>query len=369
MRDAESGTPSDAAPDDAAHFDGPYTRDSGAELGPIDAGEPVTPLYAAGTEDALDVYPSSAGILLITRDDVAVLSADDAHELHRWTAPHPITSVDFDETTLAIADTATLTALTASLDVTSSTMLVEPCAAGVVISGPRFVCGNGDDFGRIFYTYDLGAGRELIRSPTYTYNGIPMKRVSGRDAFVTSESVIFPNQLTYFDVNFDEASLVFQSMFTSEQFTSVYAFPGVPAAQLVTHDGAILDVSTCAPGMTGCFGRVGTLGTLMAGDPRYETFLAEDAAADGSIVGLVEPMPVPLLGYALCPPPAGCEIQQTDVAARRVLRRGSFVSPSAIIVRAVRFEPATNSALVLTEMTCMGPDDCSGWQLSRVPLS
>src|SRR5262249_8464882 len=74
---------------------------------------------ASGPEPVIDAFPATSGILLVTRDRVSLLARSDGHELSRWTAPHPIACADFDGATLAVADAATLTALSPDLSIVS----------------------------------------------------------------------------------------------------------------------------------------------------------------------------------------------------------------------------------------------------------
>jgi hypothetical protein len=364
-RDAGIVEPSDAGGTRADA--GPIgTRADAGPIGPTDGGPaPTTPAVVSGEGELLDVYVVDAGWILVLRDHVRLV-ARDGLELARWEAPREITTAAFDGTYVGVADRAALTALDAeTLEEASSVLLTEECESAVVVGGHRFVCGPENDWDRVFYTYDLETGTELARSAEHTYNGIPMRRVPGRDAFVTVTVGSSPSDFHLYSVTESgRAEFVNESPYHGDfAATDVYAFHGMPATHLVTHEGLMLRSDECEPGFSSeatCFYRDGMLGTLSG----TSAYLGMDSGSDGFLYGLAGERPV-FSDDVACE--GGCEIQRVEVEARRVAARARFDAPFRGLV-ALRRDPFASGVVVATHATCEWDARCRGWSVRAVEL-
>jgi hypothetical protein len=262
-----------------------------------------------GSAILVDVFASDSNIYVVRVDALRSfdLYGNLAQEME-W--PRDILSAAFDGERLVIADAARFTTLDRNLSELASADAVEPCASAVLVGGPRLVCGPDNDWDRIFYTYDALTGELLATSSPYTYNGIPMRRVPGTDAFVTVPLNLSPPDFSLYEVApSGEAIYVGESPYHGEfDANDVYAFDGVPPVHLITHEGLMLEIEGADP-----FVKDGAVGTLSTG----EYFLGLDNDGSGKLYGLMYPgLGDYWPGESLCE--RGCVVQRIDIASNTV---------------------------------------------------
>ena len=272
---------------------------------------------STGTDLLINAFAVPEGIIVVHAGYVAVVDRAGA-ELRRWTPPREITAAAFDGTWLAVADRAMLNVLTASLELRGSGALTDSCVTGVIISGPRFVCGPAADWDRVFYVHELPSGRRLSSAGSFTYEGTPMRRVPGRDDFTTVTTNLSPSDIYLKRVTAENTVVSFRDSPYHGDFaiTDTYAFVGDPATHVVTVGGLLLQIyvpgcDTPDAGFRGtCFTRDGTLGTLRTG----ERFVALTEVSPSSIAGLVDTS----ASSFDAPCTTGCAVQRIDVTGRAV---------------------------------------------------
>lgn len=296
----------------------------------------------SGDDVLVDAFVGEAGIYvvlelavkLVDRSGVLLQQIDYARE---------ITAAAFDGTHLVIADKTMFTTYDTSLSKLVEASVLEECASGVLLSGPRFVCGPGNDWDRIFYTFDALTGDLLASSLPYTYNGVPMRRIPGTDDFITVTVDSSPSDFHLYLVGpTGEAVYSGESPYHGDfPVLDTYAFDGAPATHLFTHEGLALAIygSGCTPGdpySSGCFVKDGTLGTLTGA----QVFRGMDSA-EGKVFGLVDPA-----GWTWEDSCAGgCLVQRIDAASHTVEAQ-SIHAFSMSNVAAVRHDPISNALLV-----------------------
>ena len=292
----------------------------------------------------VNVFATPGGILVVRSGFVALVDRSGA-ELRRWTAPREITAAAFDGTHLAVADRAMLNVLSPSLDVRASAPLTDTCVTGVIVSGPRFICGPAADWDRIFYIHELPSGRLLARSTPYTYQGTPMRRVPGRDDFTTVTTNSSPSDIYLQRVTGDNRVISFRDSPYHGDFsiTDTYAFIGDPATHVVTVGGILLQIYVpgCDSGDAGfrgtCFTRDGTLGTLRTG----ERFVALTEVTATTIAALVDRGDS--FGTAC---QVGCDLQRIDVTGRTVSSTRTHTLASLQRVVVARYDEYGDRLLV-----------------------
>lgn len=312
--------------DAAVSRDGSAVRASdGGIVRPPDGGlAPAMPGTVASGDGALiAVFPIPAGLVVVDQSAARLVSREGV-ELARFASGRQITAAAFDGTYLGIADRAVLTVVGPDLTELASGTLVESCASAVIVSDHRFVCGPDNDWDRVFYTYSLETGAEIARTTNFfTYNGIPMKGVPGRDEFITVTLDLSPSDFHLYEV--DASSVVH---FVNESpyhgdfaATDVYTFIGSPATHLVNSQGIMLRLrgTGCVPGEYGsaCLVMDGELGTLATGD-FYRAMARDDA---GLVYALHDPTG-PSYSDPLCV--GGCSIERIDPAARSVVSSTTY---------------------------------------------
>ncbi len=298
---------------------------------------------ARGSSKLIDVYAAGTNVWVVDRDGVSRLSLTDGSELARWNAPRPLATSAFDGTHVVAADGAKFSVLSAdTLMAPVEGTLVEACAAGVILGDGRFVCGLANDWDRIFYTYDIVSGALLSSSAKYTYNGIPMRAVPGRDAFVTVSSGS-PSDFHVYEMQADTGEIVLrgESPYHGDfAATSVYTFDsGENAKSLVSSEGLLLRVDTCdGTQVTVCLEKNGALGTLTD----TQRFVGLDVVG-GTIYGLVSTN----TSYFPYPPTAddGYLLQVVDVPTREVTHQ-EVVELASGFLAAVRGLPEQKAVVV-----------------------
>ncbi|MDO9018308.1 MAG: hypothetical protein Q8S73_12180 [Deltaproteobacteria bacterium] len=309
------------------------------EAGSVDAGSaPSITIGSSTTQSLVDAFAVPAGIIVVTADAV-VLRGRDGAEIARWTSAREITAAAFDGTYLAVADRAAMTALSPALAVLGTANVTDACAQVVFVGGARAVCGPANDWDRVFDTYQLPAMRRLNRSAPFTYHGIPMRRVPGRDDFTTVTTGLSPSDINVYRVAASHAALYMGESPYHGAFpvTNTYAFVGLPATHVVTVSGVILDIypPTCVPmdGRfgTGCFVRDGNLGTLRSG----ESFVALTEVSATAIAALVGTG----TGFSSPACAGGCTLQRIEVAARTVTSTRAHTIAGVAAVVVARHDP------------------------------
>lgn len=225
---------------------------------------------------------------------------------------------------LAVADTAVLTIYSPALAMLRQTDLKETCVASVATSGGRFICGPGNDWDRIFYSFDMNSATLVGQSAKYTYNGIPMRRVTGQDLFITTSISLSPSDYHLYRVNAaGVAEFVCESPYHGDfPVRDIFAFDK-DAAHLVTHTGLLLKILGTGTNCSTYLLKDGVLGTLLS----KESFLGMSDVGDGQIYSLVGSSDA---FSALCQ--GGCKVQEIDVAKHEVVSEKSYSLPVARVL-------------------------------------
>jgi hypothetical protein len=242
----------------------------------------------------------------------------DGELIAEWTAERPLLSSGYLDGQMVVGDAAMITTLDQLLFPVQETTVIEACVTGVMVSGGRFVCGPDVDWDRVFYTYATDDGTLLATSAAYTYNGIPILPVPGRDMFVTVTVDSSPSDYHLYTVDeTDTPVFVNESPYHGDfAVTTVVGFIGNPATHLVTTQGLMLsfmnaDCNASDSSLTtGCFVKDGNLGTLPGSAAAYAALSNEQ---EGEVYALVDP------GSSYSEQCSdGCQLQRIDVAERLV---------------------------------------------------
>jgi hypothetical protein len=301
---------------------------------------------AAVSSVLIDVFPATSGIFVVLSDAVLLVDRQ-GQTIQKLAYPREITAAAFDGATLVVADKAKLTSFDVNLAQIVSADLLETCASAVLVGKGRFVCGPENDWDRVFYTYDSTSGALLASSKQYTYNGIPMRRIPGKDDFVTVTVGSSPSDFHLYSVAAGgEPVFINESPYHGGfRATSVYAFDGSPPEHLVTDEGLMLHIygkdCNAASGSfsSECFTKDGTLGTLTGS----QLFIGMDSDGAGKLYGLVDPTPNNFPSKSLCDD--GCLVQRIDVASRTVEAQSvHHISLGAVV--AARHDAVSGSLLI-----------------------
>jgi hypothetical protein len=311
---------------------------------------------ASGTSTLIDLFVGPAGIYVLTSDSFYLIDRTGA-QLALVALPSAVTSAAFDGQSFVLADQMEFRTYDTGLALLGSGQLLEPCAASVLVSNHRFVCGPSYDWDRIFYTYDALSGRLLASSGQYTYNGIPMKRVPGSDDFVTVSSG-YPSSFELYTVSSsNQVVYVNASPFDAlPRATPVFSYDGDPAVHLVTDMGFVLTIrgSGCSSNLasSGCLVQEGAQ-IVLSGDGDLGlnslAFTAMDFDVSGKVFGLVDSLNGSQFGACT----QGCTLESVDVTARSVLSRRTVSLPPAHLV-AFRHDPIATTAIIGYNRTSSG---------------
>lgn len=301
----------------------------------------------AGTDTLVDLVPVSAGLIVVRSTTLQLLDVA-GQELKAIASPREITAAAFDGALLGVADRGVLNVYDAQLNPLRSFNLIDTCASAVAVSQGRFVCGPTYDWDRIFTIFDMTGGTMPRRGPgTFTYNGIPMRRVPGRDDFVTVTVGSSPSDFHLYRVGSSSVGVQFmgESPYHGDfAATTSYAFDRSPATKLVNSEGIILNIyeAGCQPGASAggqeCFVRAGNLGTL----PNGRSFLAMTQSGDGSIFGIVETSTASYFDPKCA---MGCAVQRVDFDQRVVRAQINWVANVDRIVAMV-YDPFQQRVVV-----------------------
>ena len=234
----EAGVP-DVGPSEAGVPD--VGGDGAADHGK-DGGLPPVNIVSQGGSSLIDLFAVPQALYVVTSTALMAFDANDGpqfeHDFSR-----EVTAAAQEGDLVAVANRAAVTPFTQLVPGTE-TLLVEACASAVIVGGNRFVCGPFDDANRVFRTYDLDARAAIAQSDSYVYIGIPMRRVPGRDSFVSVDVNQFPSDFRLFDVDSTgRASYVNESPYHGDfPVTPTYAFDATPGARVIQETGLILDI-------------------------------------------------------------------------------------------------------------------------------
>jgi hypothetical protein len=346
----------------AASSTGTATSSGNGGASPSGAG---TVVLTSGADKLIEAFPADTGLLVVSANAVHLLDRAGT-ELIQVPSPREITAAAFDGTLLVVADKARITTYDPALTVFASGDLVEACASAVLLSNSRFVCGPANDWDRIFYTYDALSGTLRASSKKYTYNGIPMRRVPGKDDFVTVSTDSSPSDFHLYSLTGDEAQFINESPYHGDfRVTNVYAFDASPPEHLITDAGLFLHIygngcSTATNSFTSeCFTKDGALGTLSGA----QIFVGMDSDGAGHVFGLVDPSDT----FAGNPCEKNCIAQRIDLESRAVTsQRIHTLSASRIVV--TRHDPIAAKLLVgyikATDSYYLPNDPYPGYQIA-----
>ncbi len=328
---------------------------------------PPAALLHSGTSRLIDLFVSDAGIMVVLADAVIQLDRQGA-ELQHLAWPRQITAAAFDGERLVVTDKARFTTLDVTLQKLADGDLYESCQSAVLVSKGRLVCGPTSSWERIFVTYDSSTGAHLASSKPYTYQGLPMKRVPGQDAFVTVSNTTSPSDFFLYRV--DDTGLVTyvnESPYHGDfRISDVYAFDA-GAEHVVTDTGLLLKVE--GPGCTpqqnssdsGCFVKDGTLGTLWG----QESFAAMDSDGQGKLHAVVSGGGIIAPWDSICE--NGCRIQRIDVASHLV-ETDRAIEADIGAVTVVRHDPVSDALVLGYRLVTNKPDPNTNYPGYRVVL-
>jgi hypothetical protein len=290
------------------------------------------------------VFPIAEGIIIVLPLEIRVVSRTGA-TVRSLAVTREITTAAFDGTLLGVADRGMLTTYNTSLEQVAAGALVEECSSSVTISGSRFVCGASGDWDRVFYVFDMNTATRLSSSMPITYNGQPMRRVPGRDDFVTVTVGTSPSDFYLHRVGADNVVTHYGDSPYHGDFaaTTVFAFDREPADHLIQIAGVqlLIYASACTPTMFrgGCFARDGMLGTLTSG--QSFAAMADDGA--GKLLALVTmPSSSPSFG---APCMSGCLAQRIDLPTQTIETTRTYRSTISRVV-ATRYDSASSGLVV-----------------------
>lgn len=301
--------------------------------GTPDAAPPPVPPKPLECSPARVVSASNEPLIsfFVTPDDILVVRSRSISSYSRLgvqnkriDSAREIKSATLSAEGLAVADAAVLTVYSPALDMLRQVDLKETCAAAVATSGGRFICGPSNDWDRVFYSFDMNSATLIGQSAKYTYNGIPMKRVTGQDLFITTSISLSPSDYHLYRVNAaGVAEFVCESPYHGDfPVRDIFAFDK-DATHLVTHTGLLLKVmgtgTTCSTYLL----KDGVLGTLLG----KEYFLGMSDVGDGQIYGLVGST-----DFFGAPCQGGCKVQEVDVAKHAVVSEQSYSLPMARVL-------------------------------------
>jgi len=315
-----------------------------ADAGTLHGKKGVT--LASGQDSLVDVFTTTSGIVVISEGSISLVDRT-GKVIQSKSSPRQITAAAFDGTELAVFDKAFLQTYSLSLTAGAEVSLSEPCASAAFVSGSRVVCGNSDDFNRVFYVFDTSAGKLLNGMSGDTasaYQGVPMRTVPGKDDFITVPIELSPPNfyLHRVDASSTVTSLGDTPYFGEFAASMAFAFEGNPANHLITEEGVRLllygaDCTATAPSGAVCFAKDGSLGTLRD----TERFIGMDG--DGTkIYGLVDTQSAQ---YAESHCSTGCAIERIDTQSRTIDTQTTYDVEAGQII-ATRFD-ATSNALVV----------------------
>ena len=239
--------------------------------------EPLEPfeLIAEGYGDLVGIFGGSCWSdeepYLIVVDSLSVRkillnNKTSTQTMYYYASPRNITVAAYHEGScyLAVADRGKVVGLNVTtLEVVSSQNLVESCISGVIILGEdnsiMFACGPNTDWDRIITVYDIVGGTQVFQSAKGIHQGLWMKTIPGRDAFLTVSNGVYIFTTTKGKVTYKgESPLSPSDLFVS----NVHAFTGgLPATHISNHQGVLLRIFNESDGST-CLLRDGELGIL-----------------------------------------------------------------------------------------------------------
>jgi hypothetical protein len=297
------------------------------------------------TDTLIEVFVVDAGVIVINTATVSLVGRNGI-VIKAVPFARQITAAAFDGTTLVVADGAALTVMTPALDVGPTALLITSCADAVLVAGKYFVCGPNTDTFRVFDTFDVSVNPpvHVAASAQFTYNGVPMTRVPGTNAFVTVTQFISPPSFSLYQVapTTGVTTWIGSSPFAAYAATQVLAFDGTPATHMVQQEGRILGIagSECQGGIYRCFTQTGVVGTLRTG----ETYVGLGDDGAGKLVALVTSSTDPPSFGAPCA--SGCPLQLIDVPTRTALQqRTHTIADLRTVVRAA-YDPKCGTAVL-----------------------
>jgi hypothetical protein len=194
---------------------------------------------AEGAAEIIDVFATDGGAIVVTREGVT-LFARSGERLARQ-RDLEIDTAAFDGMHLVVSTETMLISYDSSLREIARGTLTAQCSASVMISGNRFVCGGTEESNRTFYVYDALTGLLVLSTHTTFAEEGPMRRVTGRDAFVSVSGYFGTFLLFGVDaMGVVRATANSRSGDPSYRISPVYAFAQDPATHLITDQGVLL---------------------------------------------------------------------------------------------------------------------------------
>jgi hypothetical protein len=291
-----------------------------------------------GTAELVDVFVADSGIIVVTRNRVSLFDRNGARLATRTFDDPEIDTAAFDGSILVVNGAYQLVSYDTRLNELGRRALGVLCASSVLVGGPRFVCGDPSEDDRAYSTYDaLTGARQSTSEPIYEQG--PMRRVTGRDAFITVNPHVTPRSFVLFGV--DEMGSVQATAGTWGQVSPeysiglTYAFAENPAEHLITDRGQLvcLTPEDCNDPALGDFQLEGSIGSLA--DELY--FGAMDVDDAGKLHAVVGPLTGWLAGNPTCE--NGCTLQRIDIASGSIEASAEFALETPSFLMLVRADP------------------------------
>jgi hypothetical protein len=287
---------------------------------------------ANGMSPLLGAFFTEDNVIVVTKDRVALVDRQGKQlALVRWVNELHVNgrldTAAFDGSTLVVTAKGLVVSYDTNLREVARFALPGECSSSVLLSGNRFVCGDPDEYERVFYVYDALSGAFLQLTTRFGFEAGPMSRIPGRDAFVSVSTEESSKKLLMYAV--DSAGSVTMTGNSSNSnrgtfsISPLLAFHGDPATHLITDAGELVCLTPEDCGRP-------TSSLLLDGDARHlpqgRAFAAMDVDAAGKL-------------HAILRSGEGSVAERIDVATQTVEASMPFEDPGHSAFTLLRADP------------------------------
>ena len=258
----------------SAFAGGGSAANAGASAGDDGLGGASPAWIIRGDALLIDVFVSKVGVYVVT-DQALLLYRRNAELVKTLPSKSRNLSAAFDGEYLSVAsEDSLIVSYTLDLNSLFVTRTLFPCAALVLVSNHHAECGSENDVVRS--AYDVLGGTEIAVSP-FAYAGVPMQRVPGADAIVTFAKPSPDGDNSALSLFKVESDYLLTHLGTRREryFSRAIGFGGLPATEIVTGNGVVLDPFDTSCGSRACFTPSGQL--PIGENQRYLAFDTVDA--------------------------------------------------------------------------------------------
>jgi hypothetical protein len=307
---------------------------------------PVTEL-SNGTSGLVDAFLTDDAVIIVSGDRIELVDRQ-AKRLARirWDfdlpqdaelgANVPIHTAAFDGELLVVTSGRWLMSYDRGLNELARTQTPERCETSIMVSEGRFVCGGPEDFGRTYYPFDARTASPPLATKESNFEEGPMRRVPGRDAFLTVNTHVTPRSFNLFSVDaagtikmIGNSSALNHGTF---RISPVYAFP-TASTHLITDQGLLicLTAEDCEDA-TYALKPDGDIGLL----PGTSAFAAMDVDPDNKLHAISGTI-TESFGVPTCKD--GCTMQRIDVSTGVVEEAVEIVFEKTSVIQTWRKDP------------------------------